>query len=253
MGHWPDSTGTTLEIEWVNVIQRNRALFASGSVLFFPTPTTAYVNSVNVGQVMPHMNEPKALVDKVPITQENSGLLATTSAEAFDAIHCVDSSFAALSTVGRLVTDVKLPLIHGVSADDLALILADNQDSVQAFRSRVRSVTEDLLTSGADLYSPLVIRNISREIEDGANQLGSEFSQLRQSNALQALGAAVLTGLATLSVTAIPTIPITLLTVLGTGGLGAVGFQYLAYLQQLRQKSKSPYYFYWKLAKLNDA
>ncbi len=245
--------GTAIETAWIDLIDRHRPLFEAGRSVFFPIPSTVYITRDNIGRVAPELQFVREVVDRIPIAQESSGLLGTVTADTFGAMHCVDPSLAALSTVGRLVSELPLPMLENVDTPTLAKVLADQQDSVQAFRQRVRRAVDDLMASGSDLYSPLVIRGLARDLEDGAAQLTSEFAELRHSNAIQALGATLLTGVGTLSVVALPSIPATLLTVLGTGGLGAVGFQYLAYLQQLQRRKTSPYYFYWQLERRAEA
>lgn len=241
--------GTAVESAWTDLIDRHRPLFEAGRSVFFPIPSMVYVTPDNVGRMGPQFQSVREVVGRIPIAQESSGLLGTVTADTFGATHCVDPSLAALSTVGRLISELPLPVLENIDTPTLAKVLADEQDSVQAFRRRVHRAVDDLTASGADLYSPLVIRGLARDLEDGAAELSSQFAELRHSNAIQALGATVFTGIAALSVVALPSISAELLTVLGTGGLGQVGFQYLAYLQQLQQRKASPYYFYWQLSR----
>lgn len=143
---------------------------------------------------------------------------------------------------GRTLFEVTLPFIKGVPLRDLAKLLADEEDGVQAFRAAVRSVVGEAVKSGRP--SDELVNDV---IQPKLLLLDRKLRSLQRIHGLKVGGAAMSSVALAFTATSAGQVGGSLLAIASAGGFGFIANQYADYVEKRDELHQDPYYFLWKV------
>lgn len=150
------------------------------------------------------------------------------------------------------VTTLSVPYIDNVPLSVLADVLADEGESLRAFRRAMDRVVEDMEAATDPATAAAELRHLKRDLlEDELDKLKDACGRITRMRALSAVGAGVATGAISLAAAFGMAVPEVIMG--AAGGLTTALAELWQTGEEKKQVRKSPVYWLWKVGRRGDA
>jgi len=149
------------------------------------------------------------------------------------------------------ITTLSVPYIDNIPLPLLSKVLADEKDSLQAFRRAMDHLIEDLEIAGDPVSVQSELRRFKREVlEDELARLEETCRRITRMRALSSAGAVVTTGAISLAAAFGMAVPEVIMG--AAGGLTTTLAELWQTFEEKRQVRASPVHWLWKLSRRQD-
>lgn len=150
------------------------------------------------------------------------------------------------------VTTLAVPYIDNVPLSLLGEVLADEGESLSAFRRAMDRVIEDMEVASDPASAATELRRLKRDLlEDELARLGDTCRRITRMRTLSAAGAAVATGAISLAAAFGMAVPEVIMG--AAGGLTTTLAELWQTVEEKKQVRTSPVYWLWKVGRHTDA
>lgn len=149
------------------------------------------------------------------------------------------------------VTTLSVPYMDNVPLSVLGEVLADEGESLRAFRRAMDRVVEDMEAATDPTSAAAELRHLKRDLlEDELDKLKDACGRITRMRALSAVGAGVATGAISLAAAFGMAVPEVIMG--AAGGLSTALAELWQTGEEKRQIRKSPVYWLWKVGRRAD-
>lgn len=230
-------------------LKSHAELLNIGGVQFVPCPSFSRVSSDNRLDLAPSLNSVSwDILKKIPFFSYNRNAFGHFPVSNIEGHYAIAEDVTNQEFTSKLIREIELPIISSSKPEELAKLIQDEPNSVNAFSEHISLAIGDLVAS-QDEDIERVRRRLSKEVEIGVRKLDDELNRLNRTNKISLVAGTILTSAVTISAASTIEIPETVLGVLGGGGAVGLASHLLSYRNEIRNHKNSPYYFFKKLGK----